>query len=395
MGKTLQKLTKSNIAEDLILVAGKKGLDREIKWVSTIEDVSLIRFSNEGYLNFVTGLKSENKDMVMKLTKAAYEHNLAGIVFAVSEEYIKQLPADVIDFGNNNDFPIFIIHWETKISELTRRIGMFIFDNTVENRSIADILQSILLKEEIAPFSEDIKEKLTKNNIDNGSRYRVAVFKIISNEKAAESEMRKFYNRLLQSSLCMWDSSAIAIPMKKMIALVLKDESSDLIIKEKFILNIAELIKTLQTDKFHIKMGIGREVEHIYDIAESYEQAMITSEIPNDNIYNAENVYEYEKLGVYKLISQSKNKDELKSFAANVIGELIKYDEANDTDYYECLHTFIKCGCNVKDTSECMYIHKNTVNYKLKKIEVILNCELTSPRTIFDIRLAMMIKDII
>lgn len=66
-----------------------------------------------------------------------------------------------------------------------------------------------------------------------------------------------------------------------------------------------------------------------------------------------------------------------------VIQKLKNYDHAYNTDYLNTLKTYI-CSCYSKnDTSETLAIHRNTLNYRLERIEELIGIPIKNARTAF------------
>lgn len=66
-----------------------------------------------------------------------------------------------------------------------------------------------------------------------------------------------------------------------------------------------------------------------------------------------------------------------KAFVDGVLGALIQYDRDHHTDLMETLAAYLDEG-SVKSTASRLQIHYNTVSYRLRQIEDILSCSLTS-----------------
>ena len=81
----------------------------------------------------------------------------------------------------------------------------------------------------------------------------------------------------------------------------------------------------------------------------------------------------------------------LEDFYREYLYPLVAYDQANRTDYVKFLESYLKNNCNVHETSSQLYLHRNTVNYKLNKIGRILNCDLSNLRDKTGLILAYMI----
>ena len=63
------------------------------------------------------------------------------------------------------------------------------------------------------------------------------------------------------------------------------------------------------------------------------------------------------------------------------------YDRLCGTDYVEFINTYLECDGHINKIAERMFIHKNTVHYKIRKIEEILDCDLSR----YDVKMYLMI----
>jgi sugar diacid utilization regulator len=58
---------------------------------------------------------------------------------------------------------------------------------------------------------------------------------------------------------------------------------------------------------------------------------------------------------------------------------LIEHDEHNGTDLVRTLQTYLEAGCSTPETTARMFIHRNTLRYRLKLIEKLLDRRLDTP----------------
>lgn len=58
---------------------------------------------------------------------------------------------------------------------------------------------------------------------------------------------------------------------------------------------------------------------------------------------------------------------------------LVMYDERNGTDMVNILYTYLRYERNASRTAETLFLHRNTIIYKIKQIEEILECSLDDP----------------
>ena len=58
------------------------------------------------------------------------------------------------------------------------------------------------------------------------------------------------------------------------------------------------------------------------------------------------------------------------------LGNLIKYDQENGTDYLNILMAYFENECSIINTARSLYCHKNTMTYKINNIKEILGYEI-------------------
>jgi len=66
----------------------------------------------------------------------------------------------------------------------------------------------------------------------------------------------------------------------------------------------------------------------------------------------------------------------LKDICHEGVLKLHEYDQLNGTDYHQTLSVYLKMNKNVIAASEALFIHRNTVNYRLEKVKEIFDINL-------------------
>ena len=54
----------------------------------------------------------------------------------------------------------------------------------------------------------------------------------------------------------------------------------------------------------------------------------------------------------------------------------MRYDKQNATNMVETLDCYFACNCNVSETAKALFIHRNTLIYRIDKIKSILGRDL-------------------
>lgn len=117
--------------------------------------------------------------------------------------------------------------------------------------------------------------------------------------------------------------------------------------------------------KGKIKVGIGNPVESFEQLRDSYskaEEALISLSYIDSLNYVFYNILDMEIL--FKEIP-NEVRDE---FIDRILG---KMSEKDIDDYLHILETYYECNGSINRTSELLFIHKNTLQYRLNKIKEI------------------------
>ena len=88
------------------------------------------------------------------------------------------------------------------------------------------------------------------------------------------------------------------------------------------------------------------------------------------------------------------DKSVLKRFYDDTIGVLELYDEKHDSDYCYILKCYLDNNDSVEKVAKDTYVHRNTINYKIKKIKEILGTTLSNEDSL-QYMLAYKTKDLI
>lgn len=101
----------------------------------------------------------------------------------------------------------------------------------------------------------------------------------------------------------------------------------------------------------------------------------------------------YEELGPYVLLLNQKDNRTAKAYEEKTIGALTQYDAVHDGQLLPVLAVYLETNGSLQQTADKLFIHRNTVHYKLQKIEALLSCDLSQFSVRFSLQLALMIRN--
>jgi len=152
-----------------------------------------------------------------------------------------------------------------------------------------------------------------------------------------------------------------------------------------------EASKKIDINKLAI--GIGRSYDEATQLYKSHGQAKLIVE--NLSKTNSKNIKHYDDLGLYRILAFEGLQGELIEFCSHTIKPLIEYDTINNTELVKTLKTYFQCDGNKKKISEKMYMHYNTIIYRLQKIQDITGLDLEEGDSRLNLEIALKAIDLI
>jgi purine catabolism regulator len=95
-------------------------------------------------------------------------------------------------------------------------------------------------------------------------------------------------------------------------------------------------------------------------------------------------------LSVYRLLLPMEHSPDLSSFVDETLGPLFAHESS--AEFIRTLEAFFEHHGNLSQTAEALYLHRNTLAYRLDRIEEILNIDLDSAEARLSVQLALHIQ---
>ncbi|MBQ1289387.1 MAG: helix-turn-helix domain-containing protein, partial [Erysipelotrichaceae bacterium] len=83
--------------------------------------------------------------------------------------------------------------------------------------------------------------------------------------------------------------------------------------------------------------------------------------------------------------------DDLKAYIYPTVLDLLDYDRKNNSNLTTTLYVYLDNFGNTAKSAELLYIHKNTLLYRMQKIKEILHCELENGEEILRVMMSLRI----
>ena len=137
-----------------------------------------------------------------------------------------------------------------------------------------------------------------------------------------------------------------------------------------------------------VVVGIGTVANHLRDLAKSYKEAQIAIEV--GKVFDTEKfVINYENLGIGRLIYQLPT-----TLCEMFLQEVFKKNpiDALDKETLFTIHKFFENNLNVSETARKLFVHRNTLVYRLEKIKKLTGLDLREFDDAITFKVALMVK---
>lgn len=157
-----------------------------------------------------------------------------------------------------------------------------------------------------------------------------------------------------------------------------------------------ELIKTAQQIeetvaaelKQEVVIGIGTVAEHLRSLAGSYKEAQMAIDV--GKVFDSErSVINYDNLGIGRLIYQLPI-----TLCEMFLQEVFKKNpiDALDQETLFTINKFFENNLNVSETARKLFVHRNTLVYRLEKIKKLTGLDLREFDDAITFKVALMVK---
>lgn len=145
-----------------------------------------------------------------------------------------------------------------------------------------------------------------------------------------------------------------------------------------------------------IRFGISDFHDDVTNISQGYREAKRSLELMDLVKNNTGNIIFYKDVWVYDFILSCNRSENLKKFCDKRLLRLIEYDLKNrEENLLNTLRVYLDCMGKHNLAAEKLFIHRNTLNYRLNKIKEILDCDLNDPSTRLRLEIGLKIVNLL
>lgn len=173
-------------------------------------------------------------------------------------------------------------------------------------------------------------------------------------------------------------------------------EANPLIILQEKTTQLESILKKMQRDlgrhiDIQLIYSISKAVKSRQDIPIAISEAKIAFERRKDQESSADFVY-YDESEISHLF-QKIDHNEIGHFCKSVLRELAYPKSEDQKELRKTLAVYFDNQCETTATAKALYIHRNTVKYRIEKCEELLQKDIRQPKTSLELRLALSLSE--
>lgn len=142
-----------------------------------------------------------------------------------------------------------------------------------------------------------------------------------------------------------------------------------------------------------LSFGVGNYAEQLTDIPACFHKALESLRSGYES-RKKRFIQSYRVKELAELLRMIPHKN-LKQFYDNTLKGLADSNDREDMNLIQTIAVYMENNCLISETAKQLYIHRNTVSYRLNKCEEILGRSLKDPNEVLKLRVALMVRTLL
>ena len=140
-------------------------------------------------------------------------------------------------------------------------------------------------------------------------------------------------------------------------------------------------------------VGIGRVADDITRLPLAVKQAEKAAHIAQLST-DSRKVIHYDELGVFKVLFDNIIQNEKSAFMQETLGGILSQSKVTRDELIKTLRVYFSCGCNLRQTAKELFMHYNTISYRIRKIEDLIGIDLQDAEARLNMQIALKLLEL-
>lgn len=369
------------------LLAGEMGLGRAVTWPHVGQTTEISPWVHGGELLFITGIE-HSQDMLSGILDECIRNNLAGLVILVGSEYIESVPQELVEQAEAARFPLFAMPFHLKLVDVMKEIADLIVRDKLERKKTEDLLERLLFAQDADV--QELMRSLFPEGRSSESCCFVCMFGLSSRSRERADAAEHLQYHLL--SLCSVKSVKVSTLVQddRVICLVLSPSQKKADEAVAYLEASRDVLSHLCADDALI-LAFGRLYADCRNVRKSCREASSALRIA-DKVRCFTTVH-YKNLGIYNLLLHIEDEDVLRGCYHDILDPLLEYDRENNSLLLPTVRAYLLCNGNITKTAQDIFVHRNTLLYRLNQIRDLTGWDLEDARTRMNLLVSILVRE--
>lgn len=347
------------------MVAGGTGWSNSISWMMLLEDAAIVSRFTGKEMAVTTGLGFPREEQLLSLAEKLVEHSASGLVLNTGM-YLKEVPEALRNYCNENSLPLLTVPWSVYLADMIKDLSIRIF---LQGATDEQTSQALIAAIENPEDEERYRENLLPVFHLSGSFQVLVIYR--EDLGRMDTVERKHLSYRLQ--LCIenlthnghffyYDSSFVVIMNE-----LGKEQAWD--IAAGFVRNVKKRLRGEEP----FFCGMGSRLDGIRSLRLSYKRARAASRMAEADRVS---IISFDAAGTRRLLYTIEDPLLLGEMGPGKLRPLLDYDKAHHGDYVATLEQYLLCDGSVQEAAEKLFVHRNTVLYRMGEIRALLGDDL-------------------
>ncbi|WP_419025932.1 PucR family transcriptional regulator [Emergencia sp.] len=397
---TCRQLMELDIFHNIKLKAGRKGLDRRVSWVYAKHTKTITEWVHGGEFILVSGYEyGIDEAELLRLVEEASANNCSGVLIEGGINF-KEMPASVMKKADEKELPLFFVRGVISFVDVTHDVSDFIMENRYLKTKNVSLLDKLLNAASMS--KKEIDNLFYGTGISPDSYFRLAVFNIgntdmqLNKHTIDRADMLLRLSRSLQKYITVLFeqlglSTIYKVNLDSIDYLIYADQEAELQMIAESLKNINDNVNSVYPD-CDICLSFSNTVES-YDILEGLNEAYFTGNLLRKKVFQTSSLG-FGDIGSYQMLFYVEDKAKLRVFRDRFLKKLNEADKDSSSQLMDTLREYLIQDGNMMQTSKKLFIHRNTLQYRLERIKSITDFDIEDFHTRRDFINAFMICDL-
>jgi hypothetical protein len=356
----------------LQLLAGATGLNTPIDWVQFTEDSATTDFLKGGELIITTGMSADSDSWLYDFITRLIAQKSAGLILNTGRYlFAEAISAAIINLCTEHHFPLFTMPWKIPLATIMQDYGNRIFMQSYQEDRTTMAFSRLLLHPDEPEAAIDTLNSL---GYETAAPYLVTVCSAPEIPARLTAQLRQVAPRSYCFRLGEAGVAVFQNPDRDALTQALSAFDAD----------------PLTSPAPSLCFGSGELTDSLFTLHRSYEQAGFALKAARQQ---QRRQLSFNDLGLFKLFFAVPDPAILAALADDSLSQLEAHDARSQSSLTATLRLYLEHDGSIQAVADASFTHRNTINYRMKKIRQLLNMDLITMEEKFNLRLAFLIKD--